>query len=90
MLQKETSEKVDTLCKKFEQLTMLTSKDKPKKNIQKLPITSPRSQVIMQVNVSWLEVQAKDAVIVEDKDTLRWHVIRSRQTSPDLSRERQD
>ena len=34
MLQKETSEKVDALCKKFEQLGLLISEDKWKKNIQ--------------------------------------------------------
>ena len=34
MLQKETSEKFNTLCKKFEQLALLISKDKSKKNIQ--------------------------------------------------------
>ena len=32
--EKETSQNVDTLCKKFEQLALLISKDKPKKNIQ--------------------------------------------------------
>ena len=33
-LHKDTSEKVDTLSRKFEQLEVLISKEKPKKNIQ--------------------------------------------------------
>ena len=33
-LPNNTSEKVDILCKKFEQLASMISKDKPKKNIQ--------------------------------------------------------
>ena len=33
-LHKDTSEKVDILCSKFEKLMLLTSKDKTKKNIQ--------------------------------------------------------
>ena len=53
-LQKETSEKVDKLCKKFEQLALLTSKVKSKKNLcditgRKCKKYEPRIRILWKI-----------------------------------------